>query len=130
MGLAVLDGVGGGLAADGDERLGHGGRLGQAADLLDVHANQLERVHDGCQLGGRLLVVGAAEVLHHAAHQVRDLVERLGVAAAVLKVAVQDGKALADGVVHARLHVQHGLVARDLANARKRFLQFAVRLLK
>lgn len=77
-----------------------------------------------------MLIVGAAEVLHHAAHQVRDLIERLRVAAAVLKVAVQDGKALADGVVHARLHVQHGLVARDLADARKRFLQFAVRLLK
>ena len=43
---------------------------------------------------------------------------------------MQDGKALADGVVHARLHVQHGLVARDLANARKRFFQFAIRLLK
>ena len=43
---------------------------------------------------------------------------------------MQDGKALADGVVHARLHVQHGLVARDLADARKRFLKLAIRLLK
>ena len=43
---------------------------------------------------------------------------------------MQDGKTLADGVMHARLHVQHGLVARDLANARKRFLQFTIRLLK
>ena len=43
---------------------------------------------------------------------------------------MQDGKTLADGVVHARLHMQHGLVARDLANARKRFLQLAIRLLK
>ena len=77
-----------------------------------------------------MLVVGTRKVLHHAAHQVRDLVERLGVAVAVLKVAMQDGKTLADGVMHARLHVQHGLVARDLANARKRFLQFTIRLLK
>ena len=46
VGLTVLDGVGGGLAADGDERLGYGGRLGQAADLLDAHAHQLEGVHD------------------------------------------------------------------------------------
>ena len=58
------------------------------------------------------------------------LSERLGVAVAVLKVAMQDGKTLADGVMHARLHVQYGLVARDLSNARKRFLQFTIRLLK
>lgn len=43
---------------------------------------------------------------------------------------MQDGKTLADGVMHARLHVQYGLVARDLSNARKRFLQFAVCLFK
>ena len=126
----MLDGVGGGLTADGDERLGHGGRLGQAADLLDAHAHQLEGVHDRSQLGGRLLVVGTRKVLHHAAHQLRDLVERLRVAAAVLKVAMQDGETLADGVVHARLHMQHGLVARDLADARKRLLQLAVCLLE
>ena len=39
-----------------------------------------------------MLAVGTPEVLHHAAHQLRDLVERLRVAAAVLKVAMQDGK--------------------------------------
>ena len=77
-----------------------------------------------------MLAVGAAQVLHHAAHQVRNLVERLRVAAAVLKVAMQDGKTLADGVVHTRLHMQHGFVARDLADARKRLLQLAVCLLE
>ena len=130
MRLRVLGGVGQGLA----DNLQKGRRdtrvLGKRSLYINLHAHQAKGMNDIAKLLRRLAVAAPAQVVGDLAQQRIDLLERLVVKATLLQIAMEDGQALTDYIVHAGAHAQVGSIVGDLFDLFDLRLKFLARKLE
>ena len=129
VGARMAHRIGGALADHLGEEAGYRRVLRQLALGVDLDAYERERLHHGRKLGGGVGPLCRMQFFRDALDELRDLLERL-VVCPVLQIAVKDGEALPNHVVHLGAHDGEGLVARDLVDVGERGAQLDARLLK